>query len=331
MVRSVWSGTLSFGLVAIPVKLVPATEPKDVRFHLVDAESGRRVRYRRVVEGERGAVDPSGPDDVDADAGEEMDGDEPDEEGEGPPIRERADLARDPSLGAGSAAPEAEVEVAFDSLARGVEVEPGVLVTLTPEEIRAVRPEPSRTIDIEDFVELAAIDPVYFEKSYVVAPDGETAEHPYALLLGALERAGRVGIGRFVLRTKPHLVAIRPRTGAIGLETLFFGDEVRDPGRIAPDLDRMQIGDRELTMAEQLIDMLATDWDPSRYADTYREELRSLIAGKTPRRQAEPEPLAVPAGGSDAERLMDALRESVERAKRREPGAGGGRGAAGTG
>ena len=129
------------------------------------------------------------------------------------------------------------------------EVEPGVLVTLTPEEIRAVRPSPSRTIDIEDFVELAAIDPVYFEKSYVVAPDGETAEHPYALLLGALERAGRVGIGRFVLRTKPHLVAIRPRAGAIGLETLFFGDEVRDPRQIVPDLDRARIGDRELTMA----------------------------------------------------------------------------------
>jgi DNA end-binding protein Ku len=327
MVRSVWSGTLSFGLVAIPVKLVPATEPKDVRFHLVDAESGRRVRYRRVVEAERGTIDPSGAEDADVD----VDMDEPDER-EAPPIRKGAGGAGDRPVGTGSS-PEAEpeVEVAFDSLARGVEVEPGVLVTLTPEEIRAVRPEPSRTIDIEDFVELAAIDPVHFEKSYVVAPDGETAEHPYALLLGALERAGRVGIGRFVLRTKPHLVAIRPRTGAIGLETLFFGDEVRDPRRIVPDLDRMRIGDRELTMAEQLIDMLATDWDPMRYADTYREELRSLIAGKAPRLRPEPEPLAVPGGGSDAERLMDALRESVERARRREPGATGGRGAAGTG
>ncbi len=329
MVRSVWSGTLSFGLVAIPVKLVPATEPKDVRFHLVDAESGRRVRYRRVVEAEPGVGDaPAAGGYPDADMSE------PDEEGE-PPSRERGEASdraagtgeSDRPVGTGLARP--ETEVAFGTLARGVEVEPGVLVTLTPEEIRAVRPSPSRTIDIEDFVELAAIDPVYFEKSYVVAPDGETAEHPYALLLEALERAGRVGIGRFVLRTKPHLVAIRPRTGAIGLETLFFGDEVRDPRQIVPDLDRARIGDRELTMAAQLIDMLATEWDPSRYADTYREELRTLIAGKAPRREPEPEPVAARGGGSDAERLMDALRESVERAKRREPGAAGGRGVRG--
>jgi len=321
MVRSVWSGTLSFGLVAIPVKLVPATEPKDVRFHLVDAESGRRVRYRRVVEGDPGVADafPAGRGDADAVA-------EPAEERDASASRERGGGASGRARAADSASSEAEVT--YDSLARGIEVEPGLLVTLTPEEIRAVRPSPSRTIDIEDFVELAAIDPVYFEKSYIVAPDGGTAEHPYALLLGALERAGRVGIGRFVLRTKPHLVAIRPMTGAIALETLFFGDEVRDPRQIVTGIDREEIGGRELTMAEQLIDMLATDWDPSRYADTYREELRSLIAGKTPRREPEPEPAVVTDGGSDAERLMDALRESVERAKRREPDATGGRGGA---
>ena len=327
MTRSVWSGTLSFGLVTIPVKLVPATEPKDVRFHLVDAESGRRVRYRRVVEPEPGsAADvPPEPDlAVDAPAGEVEPASDPEPSGEGAA-----------SGGAAGPAPRSsEVEVDFGSLARGVEVEPGVLVTLSPEEIRAVRPSPSRTIEIEDFVELAAIDPVSFEKSYVVAPSGEAGERPYALLLAALERAGRVGIGRFVLRTKPHLVAIRPRAGAIGLETMFFADEVRDPRQIVPRVDGIEIGERELTMAEQLIAMLSTDWDPSRYADTYREELRSLIAGKTPRR--EPEPAATPTGLSDAGRLMDALQESVERAKRRNPGAakrarGGRRGVARTG
>jgi DNA end-binding protein Ku len=158
---------------------------------------------------------------------------------------------------------------------------------------------------------------VFFEKSYLVAPQtGGTAERPYALLLRALERAGRVGIGRFVLRTKPHLVAIRPREGALGLETLFFGDEVRDPAEIVP-VPTTEVGDRELTMAEQLIEMLATDWVPSRYADTYREELRTLISSKAPRRAPEPVAGAPRGGPSDAERLMDALRESVERAKER--------------
>ena len=289
MIRSVWSGTLSFGLVVIPVKLYPATEPKDVRFHLVDAESGRRVRYRRVVEAGAGA--PPTPDEPDADA---PSGSLPSERG----------LPADESR---------TRELPFGSLARGYEVEPGVLVTLTQDEIRSALPAPSRTIEIEDFVELDAIDPVYFEKSYVVAPQaGEVAGRPYTLLLKALERAGRVGIGRFVLRTKPHLVAIRPRAGALGLETLYFGDEVRDLSNIVEVAT--EVGERELVMADRLIEMLAIDWDPSRYADTYREELRALIASRAPRRH---EPPAVAEGApSEVERLMDALQESVARAKR---------------
>ena len=307
MIRSVWSGTLSFGLVAIPVKLYPATEPKDVRFHLVEAESGRRIRYRRVVEGAGSPVTHPVPDtDV------------------GPQTRAGIGSNSEPILPSptrpdedGGPDGDDEHEVPFESLARGIEVEPGVLVTLTPEEIRAVQPTPSRTIEIEDFVELDAIDPVFFEKSYVVAPQAGGAERPYALLLRALERAGRVGIGRFVLRTKPHLVGIRPRAGAIGLETLFFGDEVRDPSEIVRGVDAVAIGEREIAMAEQLIAMLSTDWDPSRYADTYREELRALISGKAPMPEPETVAVAASSGPSDAERLMDALQQSVERAKRR--------------
>jgi DNA end-binding protein Ku len=280
--RSVWSGTLSFGLVVIPVKLYPATEPKDVRFHLVDPETGRRVRYKRVV-----------------DLGDDG--------------REQGDVAGDEQH-------DVEVEVPYEGLARGYEVAPGERVTLTQDEIRSVRPARSRTIEIEDFVDLASIDPVYFEKSYLLAPrPGGLADRPYALLQHALERSSRVGIGRFVLRTKPHLVAIRSNRGALGLETLFFGDEVREPST-AVSTEGVAVGARELEMARQLIDMLATEWDPARYADTYREELLRLIAERAPDPAPIPERSRTDVSRSDVERLMDALKESVEQAKRKAAG-----------
>src|SRR5881409_2368503 len=155
---------------------------------------------------------------------------------------------------------------------RGYETDDGRVVMLSRDEVESVRPERSRTIEIEDFVALSDIDPVYFEKSYHVAPQ-TGGEKPYALLLRAMGRAGRVGIGRFVLRTKPHLVAIRPAGGVLGLETLFFGDEVRDGRTLVPGLGDTEISDRELELAQMLIDTLKTKWDPSRYSDTYRDEL----------------------------------------------------------
>ena len=305
--RSVWSGSLAFGLVSIPVRLYPATEPKDVRFHLVDPETGRRIRYRRVVESEPGA-DGVGP------QAEDVGSDAPDATaGEGP-----ADRDEHPTSGTTPA----ENEIEFQQLDRGYEVSPGEQVILSAEEIARVRPQRSRTIDIEDFVELASIDPVYFEKSYVLAPErGGMADKPYALLRGALERTGRVGIGRFVLRTKPHLVAIRPRAGVLSLETLFFGDEIRDLSSLASG-PSVRTGSRELRLAEELITMLAAEWNPDAYADRYREELLSLIASKSPSPAAPVVERPAPAGASPAEALMDALRRSVEEAKARraQPG-----------
>ena len=119
-----------------------------------------------------------------------------------------------------------------------------------------LRPEATHTIDIEDFVDLADIDPVSFERSYVLAPQ-YGSEKPYALLLRAMEEAGQVGIGRFVLRTKQHLAAIRPREGAIGLETLFYGDEVRPVEEFGNLPVRAEVSDREVGMARQLIDRAA--------------------------------------------------------------------------
>ena len=291
MPKAVWTGSLSFGLVSIPVRLFPATEPKDVRFHLMDAQ-GRRVRYRRFVE-------------TDEPPGRAWaSGDDPEPSATAP-----ADVAAQTD--------DAEGEIAFEDLMRGVERDDGAVVLLDAEDIRSAQPERSRTIDIEDFVDLADIDPVYFEKSYVIAPQ-PGAEKPYALLLRAMDRAGRAGIGRFVMRTKPHLVAIRPADGALGLETLFFGDEVRDARRLAGDVDGIHVSEAELRLAEQLIETLKTTWNPAAYSDTYRAELLRRIAQKAPGSAPE-ERASTPAAGSQVEALMDALKASVEAAKKKRP------------
>jgi len=292
MATAVWTGTLSFGLVTLPVRLYPATQPKDVRFHLYDRE-GRRIRYQRVVEAEGG---PSG------DGQELPRTDRTDEDVA--PMREERVATRGP----------VETPVAWDDVVRGVETDEGELVTVPREELERIRPERSRSIDIQDFVELEQIDPVYLDKSYYAIPTTPEATKPYVLFHHAMLEAGRIGIGRFVLRTKPHLVAIRPMAKVLAVETMFFGDEVRDPADLAPDLDGVEVDERELDLAVTLIETLKTEWDPEAYADTYREELLRMLAERTPTRHAAE--AAAPVGGSAVEELMAALRESVAAAKR---------------
>ena len=294
MARSVWRGTLSFGLVAIPVSLYPATEAKDVRFHLFDRQ-GRRVRYRRVVDaGPSGA--PQEIDDVEA-------------------VAEASE--REPAEGRDEPDGAAETEVAYDDLVRGYEVEPETYVFLETEEIERARPSPSRVIDLEHFVRLEDIDPVYFEKAYYVAP-GRGAERSYGLLLRTLRETGRVGIGRFVLRTKPHLVALRPMEDALALETLFFGDEVRDARPLVGEVGRADVTDREVDVSKLLVEALAMEWDPSVFSDQYREELLRMIAERTPEHVEGP--ADAPAPEARVGELLDALKRSVEEAKaRRKP------------
>jgi DNA end-binding protein Ku len=294
MARSVWRGTLSFGLVAIPVSLYPATEAKDVRFHLFDRQ-GRRVRYRRVVD----AGPSGGPEEVD-------------EVGVVTEATERGSTGtRDEADGV------AETEVAYEDLVRGYEVEPEAYVFLETAEIERVRPSPSRVIDLEHFVRLEDIDPVYFEKAYYVAP-GRGAEKSYGLLLRTLKETGRVGIGRFVLRTKPHLVALRPMEDALALETLYFGDEVREARPLVGDVGRADVTDREVDVSKLLVEALAMEWDPSAFADEYREELLRMIAERTPEHVEEPSDAAAP--DARVGELLEALKRSVEEAKaRRKP------------
>jgi DNA end-binding protein Ku len=316
MPKAVWTGSISFGLVTLPVRLFPATEPKDIRFHLYDS-SGRRIRYRRVVEDEppwpAEAPAPSAPtfEAPNADVAPPAQGTPTDEPPAAVEPGRRSAEAPESQRAAGG-------EVAWDDVARGVEDEVGRVVLLSRDEYERARPERSRTIDVEDFVRLEDIDPVYFGKSYYLAPASPDGVRPYVLLRRALEDSGRIAIGRFVLRTRPHLVAIRATRGVLGLETLFFGDEVREPSAVVPGVEGLEVSERELDLAKRLIETLETEWDPNAYADTYRDELLRMLSEKRPTR--EPEPLSADQDedrSSAVEALMAALRESVEAAKTR--------------
>jgi DNA end-binding protein Ku len=260
MPRAIWSGAISFGLVNIPVKLYSAVSRKTVRFHQIDAESGARVRQKRV-----------GPD------------------GE---------------------------EVAYEQIVKGYEIGPDRYVTISPEELEALEPQKTRTIDIEDFVDIEQIDPIYYDHPYYLAPDTGAAK-AYKLLVDAMEDSGKVAVARVVLRSKEHLVAIRPRDGALALETMLFSDEVIEADSLeelaAGDGD-VKTSDRELAMANQLIDSLASDFEPGKYRDEYRERVLDLIE-----RKAQGETIVIEEPAAEPEKvpdLMAALEASIASAKK---------------
>jgi len=205
-------------------------------------------------------------------------------------------------------------EVAYEDIVKGYEVDKGEFVIVTPEELEGVAPERTRTIEIEDFVDLADIDPIYFEKTYYLAPSGEAgAEKAYALLRKAMEEEGMVAVGRFVMRTKEYLAAIRPMGKVLALETMFFPDEVRSVDEVENVPVRRQVSDRELKMARQLVGSMATEWDPTRYGDTYRERVLKLIRDKAKGKEVVLAEAPKPAKVAD---LMEALRQSIEATKR---------------
>jgi len=223
--QAIWTGSISFGLVTVPVRLVSATKSLDVRFHQLEAGTNSRVRMRRVSEA----------------TGE---------------------------------------EVAYDRIVKGFELDAGRYVVIEPEEIDTLKPKANRAIEIEDFVDLADIDPVYFEQPYYLIPDKDAAK-PYRLLVDVMEEEQKVAIGRIVMRSKESLVAIRPLDGVLCLETMRYHDEV-----LAADRDGAlpepanEPSDRELEMARQLVATLTTTFDPEKYRDEYREELLALIDKK---------------------------------------------------
>jgi DNA end-binding protein Ku len=260
MARAIWSGSVSFGLVNVPVKLYTAVSPKDVRFNQLEEGTGARIRQKRVS----------------AETGE---------------------------------------EVPYERIVKGYEISPYRYVVITPEELEALDPKATRSIEIEDFVDLDQIDPVHYERPYYLVPE-RGATKAYALLLQAMKDANKVAIARMVLRTKQYLAAIRPMGDVLCLETLLFSDEVVPTEDLEglPDSD-VEISERELKMARQLIESLSTDFEPEKYHDEYRERVLALIEQKAEGQEIVAQPAAEePTQVVD---LMAALEASLAAAKDR--------------
>jgi DNA end-binding protein Ku len=206
-------------------------------------------------------------------------------------------------------------EVPQDRIVRGFDLGGGEYVILTEEELESAEPKKSRQIEISDFVGLVDIDPVYFRSSYYLTPEGDGADKAYALLRQAMADAGRVGIATLVMRNKEYLVAIRPEGEALALHTMYFSDEVRSPGREIPGLpDVAEVTDRELSMAQLLIESMESDWDPERFHDTHREKVEALVEEKRLGHEIViPDGVEQPAKVVD---LMEALNASIAAAAR---------------
>jgi DNA end-binding protein Ku len=259
MARPVWSGTISFGLVNVPVKAFTAVRDHDVHFHQLDKKSGARIRYKKVSEK----------------SGREVD--------------------------------DEQIEMGF-------EVADGRYVTFDKKELADLRPKSTKTIEVLDFVALEDVDPIYYERTYWLAPDGEAAARAYQLLLAAMEERGRVAIGTVAMRNKQYLTAIRPLDGVLAMSTMRFADEVV-PRREIEDLParRAKPAPKELQMAVQLLDSLASDWDPKQYKDTYVEELRDRIEAKDAGKEVVTEETAE--RSADVIDLSEALQRSLDEAR----------------
>ena len=201
-------------------------------------------------------------------------------------------------------------EVAYEDIVKGYELSPERYVMIAPDELDALDPKATKTIDIEEFVELSEIDPIYYDHSYYLAPAAGGAK-AYRLLLEAMNESHKIAIGRIVIRSKQQLCALRPIGDALGLSTMLFGDEVLSPDRI-DELDALveaEASKREITMAQQLIDSLTAEFDPSRFKDDYRQRVLELIEKKAAGEEIAVQPEAEDTG--PAPDLMAALEASL--------------------
>jgi DNA end-binding protein Ku len=265
-----WTGTIGFGMVTVPVKLYSAVDRKTVRFHQLSGKTGARVAQKRV----------------------------------------------DPSSGA---------EVPYEDVVKGYELAPDRYVVIEPGELESLQPKKTKTIEIEEFVDLSQIDPVYYDHPYYLAP-GPGGAKPYRLLLEAMRETGKVAIARVVIRSKEQLVAVRPMGNALGLATMLFADEVLSPQRLdeVTDASDVKTTKRELDVAKQLVDSLAGNFVPEDFRDTYREDVLALIENKAQGKAIAVQPPAEEVA-APAPDLMSALKASLEKVRAREGADGSGK------
>jgi DNA end-binding protein Ku len=264
--RSLWNGTLTFGEVAIPVKLFSATQDHRIHFREVRLDDGCRIEHRLVG----------------------------------------ADSGR---------------EVAREQTQKAYETSGGKQVILSDEEIGAARGPRPKVIELEHFVAVEQIDPVFYDRPYIVGAQ-EGGERGYRVLLAALERAQKVGIGRFVLRTREQLVALRPRGRALVLHTMRFADEVVDRADLSVPALRREPSPKEVEMAERLVETLAGDWRAASYRDRYTSDVMALIERKAKGEEIEAPPGEEPLAPDD---LLAALEASLGGGSRRRSRADGGK------
>src|SRR2546427_6185723 len=221
--RAIWKGSISFGLVNIPIGLYPATRKEDLRFRLLRKGDLSPVNYKRVAE---------------------KDG----------------------------------REVPWDQIVKGYEYEKGKYVMLKDEDFQRVDIEATQTVDIQDFVELDEIDPIFFYKPYYLEPQ-KGGDKAYALLRDALKDSKKVGVAKVVIKTREYLAGVKPEDGALVLELMHFADELADTSKLHIP-KKVEVGKREMTMAKSLIDSMSSKWNPEKYKDDYREALMEVIEEK---------------------------------------------------
>jgi DNA end-binding protein Ku len=261
-----WTGTLSFGLVSVPVKLYSAVVHKNVHFHQLHGPDHSRIQQKRVCS---------------------TDGE----------------------------------EVPFGEIVKGFEIAPERYVIVEPEEFAALEPAFTRTIDIEDFVELEEIDPIYFDHPYFLVP-GKGGAKSYRLLLEAMRETGKVAIARIVLRSRERLVAIRPHGRSMLMTTMNFGDEIQSTANLRElEEAEVKLGERELAVAKRLVQSIAEPFQIAKYHDLYREALLDLID-----RKANGEEIALAPAPKrerpDTVDLMSALTASIEEVRQRKSAQG---------
>ncbi|HSC20227.1 MAG TPA: Ku protein [Solirubrobacterales bacterium] len=260
MARAIWSGTISFGLLNVPVRLFSAVARRNIALREIRESDSSRIKHKRVAEG-------------------------------------------------------TDEEVPYENIVKAYELTPGQYVPLSKDEMSALAPEKTRAIDVQDFVDIEEIDPMYFDSPYYLGP-ADGAEKAYSLLAAAMESSGKAAISRFVFRNKEHLAAIRASDGVLTLTTMRFHDEVVPPSELDDALPdkKPKVAKREQQMAEQLIDSLSTEFEPDAYKDEYREQLLALIEQKAEGKEiVAPEAEAPKA--TKAPDLMAALEESIAAVK----------------